>query len=1049
MRRALTAIGLGWALLSPGLAPAAVVTWSGPTNIAGDVNIITEGNFEYGGYYSASAGTVTINGVTFTGSAGSKNFGANVTGNFANGGTAYSGMGAGTGLSANYQTLLGGCVYGGANLNSIILRNLKIGHRYWVQLWINDSRSNGANSSNTVYTTGGNTVTIDYNHTEAVGGRGQFAVGTFTADATTQTIYLQSKQSGQFNALQLRSLPPATNVTVGVNATQVVREVDARIFGLNMALYDTELAGGPSVPQLFEAQNQVLRWPGGSYGDTFNQATEYLRPSWQARTADFIYLTRHTGAEGFMIANYGTGTPEQAADWVRHCNITNGAAYEYWEVGNEIFGTWEANTVIAPFTTNDILDLPSLASKLYTPANSISTYVRGRLSSDTLVILTNYMSDPGPNAADLASALAGELNQLANGTPSPVKVYDPARFAGVTLRPVTSNNVALPIPAAGQDVNNRMVLEDAYSIELAKVSPAVDLASNWPDVYLPHEPWTYAQRFAQYYTQMKAVDPAIKIGAVGVGDESSWGNGYLHHPAVNPRTGTTNHGWMPVMLAALNSLGVTPDFVIHHDYAGSGDAALLQWSSRLPTSAATVRQMLTDYLGPVSTNTELALTEIGPSGSDQSSTSLVGGLFLADNTGQALLSGWHARLWWSFRNGGSSVAANTNIYGWRNFQDYGIVARSNNNTPANRYPTFHAFKLMQYFARGGDQVVTALSESPLLAAYAVKRSSGALTLLLINKSPDLSLTGHFNLAGHRANSNATRYSYGIAQDEAVRTGVGETEIQVSSVLVTNGSLLSLVFAPYSMTVIELPSADPQGVAVLHQARLSFTNYTRAEVLTNFPVRVVLGGHIPNFNYASFASPTAGNLRFLSGDGVLELPYEIERWDPAEDSHVWVQIPRLTNGTSIIAQWGGSNRVAPAYTTNGSVWSNGYVGVWHWPGLLATDAASGAPAVTRGAPSVLGRVGVGRTFRRLASDVILVPWNSAFNLPSNFEVQGWFKVAPEEKPASADFLTLSGKQASGDFNNRNWWISMRSDGRLWWRSSPGIDVTNATDLADGV
>ena len=79
-------------------------------------------------------------------------------------------MGAGTGLSANYQTLLGGCVYGGTNNNSITLNKLKIGNQYFVQLWINDSRSNGANSSNTV--TSGNSVSLDYNNTEAVGGKG-------------------------------------------------------------------------------------------------------------------------------------------------------------------------------------------------------------------------------------------------------------------------------------------------------------------------------------------------------------------------------------------------------------------------------------------------------------------------------------------------------------------------------------------------------------------------------------------------------------------------------------------------------------------------------------------------------------------------------------------------------------------------------------------------------------------------------------------------------------------------------------------------------------
>ena len=29
-----------------------------------------------------------------------------------------------------------------------------------------------------------------------------------------------------------------------------------------------------------------------------------------------------------------------------------------------------------------------------------------------------------------------------------------------------------------------------------------------------HDPWTYAMRFTNYYAQMKAVDPTIKIGAV-------------------------------------------------------------------------------------------------------------------------------------------------------------------------------------------------------------------------------------------------------------------------------------------------------------------------------------------------------------------------------------------------------------------------------------------------------------------------------------------------------------------------------------------------------
>jgi len=46
-------------------------------------------------------------------------------------------------------------------------------------------------------------------------------------------------------------------------------------------------------------------------------------------------------------------------------------------------------------------------------------------------------------------------------------------------------------------------------------------------------------------------------------------------------------------------------------------------------------------------------------------------------------------------------------------------------------------------------------------------------------------------------------------------------------------------------------------------------------------------------------------------------------------HVWVQVPRLfdTNGF-IYAYWCRSGLAAPAFTTNGMTWSEGFGGVWH-------------------------------------------------------------------------------------------------------------------------
>src|ERR1051326_6434016 len=82
----------------------------------------------------------------------------------------------------------------------------------------------------------------------------------------------------------------------------------------------------------------------------------------------------------------------------------------------------------------------------------------------------------------------------------------------------------------------------------------------------PHDPFTYANRFRDYSGQMKGADPAARVGVVVVTGEDSYAN-YTDHPAINPRTGQTHNGWTPVLLATLQSLGVTPDFVIYHRYA--------------------------------------------------------------------------------------------------------------------------------------------------------------------------------------------------------------------------------------------------------------------------------------------------------------------------------------------------------------------------------------------------------------------------------------------------------------------------------------------------
>ncbi len=256
------------------------------------------------------------------------------------------------------------------------------------------------------------------------------------------------------------------------------------------------------------------------------------------------------------------------------------------------------------------------------------------------------------------------------------------------------------------------------------------------------------------------------------------------------------------------------------------------------------------------------------------------------------------------------------------------------------------------------------------------------------------------------------------------------------------------FNPASGT-LTLVAAFPPGTAQ-YEARVEFNNYPRSEVLTDFPVLVTLGNNIAGFDYGTFLTPDGSDLRFrVAGDTNL-LNYEVDTWNPAGDSRVWVQVPAFSNQCAIVASWGDTGATnRPASVTNGATWSAGYVGVWHLAETNASDStARGHGAVTHTASAAAGLVGNAATYDGL-TNLTRVPFHSDFNLATNFEVQGWFKVAAANKPSSGNYLVLTSKEASpASYLNRNWWLALRSDGKLWWKSSPSLDVTNNTDLADG-
>lgn len=211
-----------WA--SPRQVDAATITWGPPTPISGDSDVSTVGTLLSA--HNIAGSTVVINGVTFP-ATGFGNISAHFT--LTSAGALHgvddpygSTEPPFTDLSTDYKNLLdsGGFTHTPPNPPppmTLLIKNLTIGERYEFQWWVNDSRDTG-DFDRTTTATSGSSVSLEHNFANAVGGIGQFALGTFVADAATQTIVLQGAGAGsnvgstQINGFQLRQ---TTNVGVG------------------------------------------------------------------------------------------------------------------------------------------------------------------------------------------------------------------------------------------------------------------------------------------------------------------------------------------------------------------------------------------------------------------------------------------------------------------------------------------------------------------------------------------------------------------------------------------------------------------------------------------------------------------------------------------------------------------------------------------------------------------------------------------------------------------------------------------------------------------
>ena len=167
-----------------------------------------------------------------------------------------------------------------------------------------------------------------------------------------------------------------------------------------------------------------------------------------------------------------------------------------------------------------------------------------------------------------------------------------------------------------------------------------------------------------------------------------------------------------------------------------------------------------------------------------------------------------------------------------------------------------------------------------------------------------------------------------------------------------------------------------------------------ETLSSFPLLLRLGTGIAGFDYADFRQAGADIMVFDATGNAL--PYELENWDTAGESRLWVRVPSVAAGTTLSVYYGTAETVAPP----AGMWS-GYAGVWHFneagdgATTIADSTANGQNGTSHASSKARsdGKLGAARGLELDAKNgaMTTVPSSAVLDaLVPTFTVSGWVR-----------------------------------------------------------
>lgn len=204
-------------------------------------------------------------------------------------------------------------------------------------------------------------------------------------------------------------IEPGTAASATVNASSSLGQIPGTAFGVNDAVWDGNLLDSSLPGLLSNAGVKMMRYPGGSTSDVYHWQSNSTVPNQSYANPNntfdaFMGQVQATGAQAMITVNYGSGTPQEAANWVQYAN-EGGTSYtgpvptypggsatghnygvKYWEIGNELYGN-------GTYGADWEYDVNGLGPATY--ANNVVLYSQAMKAVDPTIKVGVVLTSPG------------------------------------------------------------------------------------------------------------------------------------------------------------------------------------------------------------------------------------------------------------------------------------------------------------------------------------------------------------------------------------------------------------------------------------------------------------------------------------------------------------------------------------------------------------------------------------------------------------------------------------------------------------------------------